>query len=416
MFWTAFKTRLGVVRILITQRALIQWAGTEMITIEIARELSRRGHDVAVFSPRIGPPSNLVLPSGVSVKSRLSEIPWRPDLIHGHHHLQAMAALSYFGEAPAIYCCHGAIPWPELAPVHPRIRKYVVMCEWLAPRLYAASGISRDRIAVIPNFVNTARFSNVRRPSTRPAQALLFGGSGFSSDELLCLHRACTEQGLSLDKIGYPYGNPQERPEAFLPTYDLVFAIGKCAIEAIACGCAVIPIVPGLAGHLVNPDNFEKWAFSNFSPRYFTSAEQVSTEWLRAELQCYSPEAVARVTAHVRETRTLTAAVDQLETVYAHAIGDYERNVSGTIGEFAPYLEKLSVDVDIIMENQLEIDEIRFKLGSQQQYVDELQRQIIELQRSYAELLVLQIQKFKASRSHLLKGLIASIFRKGLWS
>jgi septal ring factor EnvC (AmiA/AmiB activator) len=79
------------------------------------------------------------------------------------------------------------------------------------------------------------------------------------------------------------------------------------------------------------------------------------------------------------------------------------------------------------MENQLEIDEIRFKLGSQQQYVDELQRQIIELQRSYAELLVrnnelnkacaeLQIQKFKASRSHLLKGLIASIFRKGLWS
>src|SRR5271166_5240404 len=115
-------------RILITQRALTDWAGTEMITIELANELSRRGHEVAVFSPRIGFPAKLMEPNAVWARSRLSEIPWQPDIIHGHHHLQAMAALSYFADTPAIYCSHGITPWPERVPIHDRIRKYVVMC------------------------------------------------------------------------------------------------------------------------------------------------------------------------------------------------------------------------------------------------------------------------------------------------
>lgn len=41
-------------RILITQRALMNWAGSEMVTIEVANELSARGHEVAVFCPRTG--------------------------------------------------------------------------------------------------------------------------------------------------------------------------------------------------------------------------------------------------------------------------------------------------------------------------------------------------------------------------
>src|SRR5262249_22968647 len=150
-------------------------------------------------------------------------IPWTPDVIHGHHHLQTMAALSYFVDSPAIYYSHGVTPWPEQVPIHPRIRKYAVMCEWMAHRLEPESGISREHIAVVPNFVNTKRFSNVRSPPDRPVRALLFGGSGFSSDELLLLNNVCAEQGLSLEKIGYAYGNPRERPEVFLPNYDLVF-------------------------------------------------------------------------------------------------------------------------------------------------------------------------------------------------
>src|SRR3984893_15564266 len=218
-------------KILITQRELISWGGSEMFTIEVANELRRRGHEVAVFCPRIGFPSSLMLPGGTWVKSRLSEIPWTPDVIHGQHHLQAMAALSYFLDAPAIYYCHGVVPWPEQAPIHARIRKYLVMCESMVPGLETADGISRDRIAVGPVFVNTKRFSKVRRPVARAERALSFGGSGFSSGELRRLEKACGERGISLEKIGYVYGNPIDRPEEFLPKFDLVFAIGPCAAE-----------------------------------------------------------------------------------------------------------------------------------------------------------------------------------------
>jgi hypothetical protein len=362
-----------------TQRALINWAGTEMLTIEVANELVKRGHNVAVFSPRVGFPANVMIPSGVWVKSRLSELPWAPDVIHGHHHLQAMAALSYFADTAAIYYSHGITPWPEQVPVHPRIRKYVVMCEAMVPSLKTVEGIASDRITVIPNFVNTRRFSEVRKPPARPVKALLYGGSGLTLDELLMLERACTGQDISLEKIGYAYGNPRERPEAFLQEFDLVFAIGRCALEAMACGCAVIPIVPGQAGNLLTSANFDDYAFSNLSPRYFTSGRQIRADWLVAELEAYSPESITEVTHHVRSTRTLAGAVDRIEQAYRDAVGDQKLAPAHQKNEFAPYLEKLSSTVDINQDNQRDIDWLRAELGSKMNYIIGLERRVGEL-------------------------------------
>src|SRR5260370_19650185 len=120
-------------RILMTQRELIHRAGSELFTIEVAAELGKRGHQVAVFCPRFGPPDlqNIMYSAGVWIRSRLSEIPWVPDIIHGQHHLQAIAAIGYFLKVPAIYYWHGFFPWVEQPPLHPRIRTYVMMCQWM---------------------------------------------------------------------------------------------------------------------------------------------------------------------------------------------------------------------------------------------------------------------------------------------
>jgi hypothetical protein len=360
-------------KVLMTQRALVNWAGTEMFTIEVANELAKRGHDVAVFSPRIGFPASLMIPSGVWVKSRLNELPWAPDVIHGQHHLQAMASLSYFVDSPAIYYSHGVFPWPEQSPVHARIYKYVVMCASMVPGLETTEGIPRDRVTVIPNFVNTRRFSEVRSAPAQPRTALLYGGSGFTADELLVLGQACSAQGISLEKIGYAYGNPRERPEAFLPNFDLVFAIGRCALEALACGCAVIPIVPGQAGSLLTRANFDDYAFSNLSPRYSTSGRQIGTDWLAAELFSYSPACAADVTSHVRSARTLTGAVDRIEQAYRDAINEHECTTAHDKREFAPYLEALSASIDIMTDNRNEIDLLRAELRSKTDYITTLE-------------------------------------------
>jgi hypothetical protein len=343
-------------RVLITQRELIHRRGSEMFTVELAKALRGRGYEVVVFCPRVGELAQIIYPCGAEVKTRLADVPWVPDIVHGQHHLQTMAALSYFTLAPAIYYCHGWIPWVEQVPLHPRIRHYVMMCEWLVSPTAAALGIPKSQITVVPNFINAKRFSEVRRPPDRPTRALLFGKGGFSVDELTRLEQACSEAGMSLDKIGYPYKNPQERPEAFLQDYDLVFAIGRCAIEAIACGCAVIPIVPKLAGELVTPENYDAWAFSNFSPVYGNSAVQSQSEWLKKELSKYSPDSILRVTARLRSERDASSSIDKLAKVYTSALDEHRINKTEAAREFAPYLEKLSFEVDGIWERSRRVE------------------------------------------------------------
>lgn len=364
-------------RILMTQRELLHWAGSELVTFEIARELSARGHQVAVFTARIGRVANLLPPSGIWVRSKLSELPWEPDIIHCHHHLQAMAALSYFEQVPAIYYCHGVVPWPEHPPIHPRILRYLVMCEWMAPRLNPEIAVSDERVAVVPNFVSTHRFSEVRKAPDTLTRALVFGGSGFDPEELQQLEAMCAARGICLDRIGYAHGNPRERPESFLPAYDLAFAIGKCAIEAMACGCAVIPIAPGLAGHLITPDNYEQWSFSNFSPRYFTAGNLLSAEWLDTELAQYSPGKVAAVTEKVRTTRSVVKTVDMLESIYQDVITEYQSAPRQKPSrEFADYMEKLSLKADDLWLQSEELEGLRHKIfpGSEINHIEMLRR------------------------------------------
>jgi hypothetical protein len=238
-------------RILITQRELVGRAGSELFTIDVATELSRRGHEVAVFCPRWAEIADLLFSAGVVVKERLSEVPWVPDIIHGQHHLGAMAALSRFLHVPAIYYCHGIFPWVEQAPVSPRIQKYVVMCEWMRKPVSSKLGIDLERIVAVPNFVDARRFSYVRSPARVIQEALLFANSLFPPDEMAALEAACAHCGIRLSKIGSSVNNVQSRPEFFLRDYDLVFASGRSAIEALAAGCAVVPLIPGQAGQLV---------------------------------------------------------------------------------------------------------------------------------------------------------------------
>ena len=331
-------------RLLMTQRELVGFHGSEMVTVEVARAMAERGHDITVFSPRLGGVAKLLWPSGVRTVSRLDEVPWIPDLIHAHHHLPAMAAMARFEATPAIYYCHGSIPWVEQPPMHERIRCYVMMCEWLVRRVIAEFGLDPGRVSCVPNFVNTTRFSEVREPPAQLRRALLFQSSALPTTDLSELESGCAALGLELDKIGTAYGNSQARPEMLLQHYDLVFASGKSALEAMATGCAVMTLAPTQAGALLTSENFDSWSFANFAPRYYSGATPINEAWLRRELALYSAEDAARVTAKVRRERTLQIAADQLEGVYRTALESPAPEPAP--GAFAAYLERMASEVD----------------------------------------------------------------------
>lgn len=331
-------------RILITQRELKNYGGSEFFAIEVARALKNRGREVAIYCPAPGKLANIVTPSGIPVCETPAEVPFTPDVIHGQHHLPTMAALAHFPDTPAIYCWHGTRPWVERPPVHPRIRFHVVTSERMAPRLATETTIPEDRIVTIPNFVDLERFSRVRKTIARPARAVLYGQSAFYPAELELLETACADHGIALDKVGYAYGNPRPRPEYFLPDYDIAFAIGRSAIEAAASGCAVIPVVPQLAGAIVVPDTLDDWAASNFSPRYFTSASVMDSEWLGRQLADFDQEKVRQVTHAIRDRFSIGPAITEFESLYRRAGSTGPAQGSGS--EFGLYLTTMAQEID----------------------------------------------------------------------
>ena len=52
---------------------------------------------------------------------------------------------------------------------------------------------------------------------------------------------------------------PTSRPEELLPKYDLVFAKARCALEAMATGCAVVLCDFAGLGSMVNPERFPEF-------------------------------------------------------------------------------------------------------------------------------------------------------------
>lgn len=366
-------------KILITQRALERFGGSELFTAELARSLATRGHKVAVYCPRPGRLAKLITPSGIPVKDKLDDLPWRPDVIHGQHHLPAMAALAKFSGVPMVYCWHGARPWVEQVPRHDRIRAYVVTSQRLAPRLASERDIPIERVVVIPNFVDCERFSFVRKVSSRPTRAVLYGQGGFYPEELKTLEDACDANGLSLAKVGYAFNNPRPRPEYFLPDFDVAFAVGRSALEAMAAGCAVIPIVPQLAGHRITKRNLKDWVEANFSPRYFTSSDRFDREWLASELRTWSQEDIASVTDQVRREFDLPRAIDAFLRTYADAVAQESSADCG----LDRYLEGLAVDADAMWhqsnEDSAELERLRKENARLHQEAAANERRVREL-------------------------------------
>jgi hypothetical protein len=258
-----------------------------------------------------------------------------------------------------------------------------MMCEWMVPKAQAEFGLPPERVTFVPNFVNVTRFSEVRRPPQRIQKALLFGGPRLPDDELARLEAACASLQIKLDKVGAAYKSHRSRPEVFLQQYDLVFAIGKCALEALATGCAVIPVLPGQAGSIITSASFDEWSYSNFGPRYFMSSSQIDELWLRKQIAAYSARDLESVTRRVRSERTLEKAIDKLDAIYREAVETSSLKPDGEHA-FAPYLESLVSHVD---EMWAELEGVRNKLPRVKDLEARLQDAARREQDQHAELL-----------------------------
>jgi hypothetical protein len=315
-------------RVLITNNVLTGRTGTELYVRDLALGLMARGDTPLVYSPALGEIADALGQAGVEVVSNPGKLSVTPDVIHGHHEIPTMTALLHFAGVPGIFMCHDRRHHSDIPPTFPRILRYIAVDNYCRER-FAEHSIPDARVRVIFNGVDLKRFKPRGPLPDRPQRALVFSNNASERTHLPVVRDACARAGLSLDVIGSGSGNPCARPEAVLGQYDLVFAKGRCAVEAVAVGTAVILCDALVAGPLVTSRNLDALRHFNSSTKHLWQ-QPLRSELVLQEIGCYDARDVAEVSRRVRGWVDLRTVVDQLVAVYRevlteHAQGSWSR-------------------------------------------------------------------------------------------
>jgi len=312
-------------RILLTNNTLAGRAGTELYVRDLAIALMNRGHFPVAYSTALGEVAEELRRATVPVIDDLAALAEPPDLIHGQHHLETMTAVLRFPDVPAVYACHGWLPWEEQPPVFPSLRRYVAVDELCRERLLTTPGIAPEQIEVIYNFVDLQRFSPRSALPPRPARVAVFGNyDAKGSRSVQAIRAACRRFGVEhIDVLGAAAGNAVI-PEQVLASYDLVFAKARCALEAMATGCAVILAHGDGLGGYVSTDRLARLRGLNFGVRAMQQAP-LSEAGVLQELERYDAADAARVSAFIRVDADMEAAVDRWLGVYAGVLTEAGR-------------------------------------------------------------------------------------------
>jgi hypothetical protein len=309
-------------RVLITNHTLGERAGSELYVRDLALGLLRRGHRPVVYSRVLGDVAAVLRDMTVPVVDSLDHLGCVPDVIHGQHHLEAMSAVLRFPQVPAVYFCHGWQPWEETPPVFPSIRRYVAVDDLCAERLLTTPGIDAQRVRTIYNGVDLQRF----RPRTplpeRPRSALIFSNNATPGGYALAIRAACKRHGVErVDVAGRESAQVAAAPESLLGDYDLVFAKARCALEAMATGCAVVVADLAGLGGLVTTQNMHALRRLNFGARTM-QAGRITEEAVLEQLQRYDAADAMQVAAWIRTDAAFDSAVDRVVEVYREALAE----------------------------------------------------------------------------------------------
>jgi glycosyl transferase family 4 len=367
-------------RVLLTNTSLVNRAGSELYLFELATRLLARGHSPVVFSPRLGPVAEALRAGTIPVVDDLGAIGEPPDLIHGQHHLETLTALLHFPGVPAVYVCHGWAPWEELAPRFSRILRYVAVDHTTRERLVSEQGIPPEQVDVVLNFVDLERFQPRASLPPAPRRALVFSNHAHEGTYLPAVREACLRFGIEVDVAGIASGRPVTEPEKLLPAYDLVFAKGRAALEALAVGAAVVLCDASGAGPLVTSEDLDRLRPLNFGIRALR--HPVEPDYLASQIERYDPADATEVSRRLRATAGIEEAVDRMVGIYERVLAEHRERGTPSAAEesraAAAYLHWLNPFLKERLQLLLEREALRTQAESLGREVQSVGQQAAE--------------------------------------
>jgi Glycosyltransferase Family 4 len=308
-------------KILIVNATLATLTGTETYVRDLALGLLRKGHKPIVYAPELGPIAQQLERSTVPVVDNLNSIGLVPDIIHGNHNTELISALLHFESIPAIFYCHSWTDWISAPPVHPRILAYVGVDDTCRDRLVCEHGIPEQHVRVQLHGIDMERFKPREPLPPKPARALVFSNNANQWTHLSAVKEACKRSGVAVDVVGSGVNAPALNPESLLFNYDLVFAKGRCAQEALAVGSAVVLCDAIGSGPLVTTGDLDRLRRLNFGIR--TLSERVDVDLLEREIARYDAIDATEVSRRMRASADLDSVVDEALTLYQEVIAEF---------------------------------------------------------------------------------------------
>ncbi len=331
-------------RILLTNNSMDARAGTELYTYELSVRLRRLGHNPVVYSPTVGQVGQALWELGIPVIAELGALQERPDIIHGHHHLETMTACLAFPDVPAVYVCHGWLPLAEQPPTFPTIMTYIGVGSLTHERIMTSVRLDGRPAVIVPSFFDDESIEIRSEIPSTPHTALIYNNNLENDSPLTqAILQACNERRIAVASVGRGFGSVTFEPGKVLREFDIVFAVGRSALEAMASGCAVIICdSSGVAG-LATAEGLEgPGGLLNLSAR---SRIRINSRAIGGEIDRYSPALVQRTTDHARSTRTLSLAVTKFVSIYEDAIARFKTTApcppERMLADVSRYLESL---------------------------------------------------------------------------
>lgn len=318
-------------RVLIAGHSLGEIGGVQSYERDLASWLLARGHSPVVYATELGDAARQLDALTVPVTDDLSTVTAPIDVIHGDSAIETMAALLHFPAVPAVFVCHGWESLGRVTPRFPRILRYVAVDDTCADRLLTRAGIPPERVSVLLNAVDVSAFRQREPLPAKPRRAVVFGNLAHELTFVPAIREACRRAAIELDVVGASAGTAVPHPQSILGGYDLAFAKAKCAMEAMACGLAVILCSEAGVGGMVRSADFDRLRRLNFGIR--TLRTPLSAETLLAELARYDAADARAVSDRIRQTASSDDLHASLLSTYETVIEEHAGTTADPMAE-----------------------------------------------------------------------------------
>lgn len=278
-------------KILMTNNALADRGGSESYLETVSSELRRLGHEVVFYSPSCALVADRLRQRGFDVHDDVRHLPADVDVVHGQHTNVVARVRERHPTLPLVFATHSwAIPVED--PVAELgAGAYIAFNELTRSRLAAHVATRGTEIVRLTQPVEVSFADGAREPvSSEPRRAVAVSRRMTTVTGRLA--HACAERGVEFSRIGGPDSESADPRQEMLEA-DIVFAMGRTALEAMAAARAVLVVDETSFGGWVTQSSYdalEADGFTGYGLGGVRAAGEPTEDDLERLLRGYDPD------------------------------------------------------------------------------------------------------------------------------